>query len=268
MMDGAALLMTGAISQTFLMQTVADKPWYVYVAFQISIYVALAGTVGFLGTRSEDFMGVGTQPDVKPGFYGWWYNPDIGQAWFKIAPEEQPWYIHAGNVYYGLSNSITAWVIWQCMIVKEKVSHGNIHAKIACMAFCSGAIGHISQYMGFNALDHELMPMKMRVFVYFQGMVTSFYPVNWIVYNRCQQSEVNYTAKLVMIFLAGLQTLLFTSHESGFFESLSIGPNDMAYSATQGWWHFQHSVMHFGYVGAAVLCYATMPAEASKPKRK
>jgi len=115
------------------------------------------------GTRSEDFYGVGTQPDVKPGFYGWWYNPDVGQAWFKIVPEEQPWYIHAGNVFYGLSNSITAWAIWQCMVVKEKVSHGNIHAKIACMAFCSGAIGHISQYMGFNALDHELMPMKVRV---------------------------------------------------------------------------------------------------------
>lgn len=174
-------------------------------------------------------------------------------------------YIHVGNLWYGFSNAITTWSIYQCMVVKEKVRYGKVATFIASMAFCSGAIGHISQYLGFP-FGSDQMNMEMRIFVYCQGMITSFMPVNWICYNRCQQPQVAYGAKVALVILCIIQTMLFTVHESGFVPWISIGPPDMALMATQGWWHAMHSVMHIGYAAAAVLCYATMPSPKGKEK--
>ena len=173
-----------------------------------------------------------------------------------------PWYIHTRNLFYGFLNAITIWSVWQCMVVREQVSHGRIHGLIASFAFCSGALGHISQYLGFYGPTSDFMAMNMRIFVYFQGQVTSFYPVIWICYNRCKQEHVALVYKALMVILATICTVRFTLVESGFVESISIGPNDMSWCSTQGWWHFQHVAMHIGYTGAATLCVYTMPLDA------
>jgi len=257
-----------AVLQTFLMEAIIDKPLIVYCLLQMCVYVTMAALIGYSGTTKEDFFSVGDQPSVLPGIEGWWHNEAIDDTWFKIPFLENPWYVHAGNVWYGVSNAVTVYAVWQCMVVKEQVPYGRIHAKIACWAFCSGAIAHISQYMGFPALGQIKMGMGLRVFAYFQGMVTSYYPVNWICYNRCQQPGVNYAAKVIMVIGCVMQTVMFTLIESGIFESFGKGPDEILVSNTQGHWHFKHSVMHFGYTVAAVVCYFTMPASTAGKKKK
>jgi len=277
---GAIFLLTACFCQTFLMEhavTRVSRP--AFVILQIAVYVAAAAIVGLLSTHDKDFLGPGPLPDVRPGFWGWWYNPDVND-YVKLPFMANPWYVHAGNLFYGFSNALTIWCVWQCMVVREQVSHGRVHSLIASFAFCSGALGHISQYLGFYGPTGDFMAMGMRIFVYFQGQVTSFYPIIWICYNRCKQDHVALVYKILMVILATICTALFTLVESGFFESISIGPNDMSYLCTQGWWHFQHVAMHVGYVGAAALCVYTMPMhawnspttktrkEASSPQKK
>jgi len=259
---GAIFLLTACFCQTFLMEhavTRVSRP--AFVILQIAVYVAAAAIVGLLSTHDKDFLGPGPLPDVRPGFWGWWYNPDVND-YVKLPFMANPWYVHAGNLFYGFSNALTIWCVWQCMVVREQVSHGRVHSLIASFAFCSGALGHISQYLGFYGPTGDFMAMGMRIFVYFQGQVTSFYPIIWICYNRCKQDHVALVYKILMVILATICTALFTLVESGFFESISIGPNDMSYLCTQGWWHFQHVAMHVGYVGAAALCVYTMPMHA------
>lgn len=259
---GPVFLLTTCLCQTFLMEhAVSRLSRPAFVVLQIAVYIAGAALVGLMSTHDKDFLGPGLYPDVRPGFWGWWYNPEVTN-YVKLPFMANPWYVHAGNIFYGFTNAITIWSIWQCMTVREHVSHGRIHGLIASFAFCSGALGHISQYLGFYGPTGDYMGMNMRIFVYFQGQVTSFYPVIWICYNRCQQGHVGFLCKALMFLLCVLQTVLFSVVESGFFESISIGPNDMSYQSTQGWWHFQHVLMHIGYAGAACLCVATMPTEA------
>jgi len=259
---GAVFLLSACVLQTFLMEhavTRLSRPAFVIV--QISVYVAAAAIVGLLSTHDKDFLGPGPLPDVRPGFWGWWYNPEVTD-YVKLPFMANPWYVHAGNLFYGFTNAYTIWCVWQCMVVREKVKYGRVHGLIASFAFCSGALGHLSQYLGFYGPSGDFMDMGMRVFVYFQGQVTSFYPVIWICYNRCSQAHVGLVLKAMMVGLSVLQTVLFTVVESGFFESISVGPNDMSYCSTQGWWHFQHVMMHVGYAGASSLCVYTMPTDA------
>jgi hypothetical protein len=260
--------MSSAILQTFVMEAITDKSMLVYCLLQMCVYVTMAALIGYSGTTREDFLSVGTQPTIKPGWEGWWHNESVDGTFWKIPFLENPWYVHAGNVWYGISNAVTVYIIWQCMVVKEQVTYGHIHAKIACFAFCSGAIAHISQYLGFPGLGQIEMELPLKVFAYCQGMVTSFYPVNWICYNRCQQAGVNYFAKVIMVISCIVQSAMFTFIESGLFPSLGGGPAEILYGNTQGHWHFKHSAMHAGYTIAAVVCYMTMPASTGATGKK